>query len=829
MRVPLSWLRVYADLPAVPAGAVADRLTAAGLKVEGVHSYGADVRGVVVGEVLSVEELTGYQKAIRFCSVSVGAAEHGIICGATNFAVGDRVPVALPGATLPGDVAITSARRYGRTSDGMICSARELGVGADSSGILVLPADAPVGADAVDYLRLRDDVLDIEVTPDRGYCFSVRGVAREAATAFDVGFRDPGLVEAPPAVGPAYEVRVEDPAGCDRYVARVVTGLDPTARTPVEMARRLTLAGMRPVSLAVDVTNYVLLELGQPLHAFDRDRLHGPIVVRRAGPGARLETLDGQDRRLDQADLVIADDRGPVALAGVMGGASTEVSAATTAVVLESAHFDPVAVARTARGHRIASEASRRFERGVDPWLAPAAAQAAVVLLAQLGGAQPAPGQTDVARLPAPPVIRLSLALPSRVAGVEYPPAVVRRRLADIGCSGSTVAGAPPPDQGALDVVPPSWRPDLREPIDLVEEVVRLEGYDRIASVLPTAPAGGGLTREQRLRRRVGRALAAAGYVEVLSYPFVAETVWAALGLPADDARRRTVTLSNPLVEDEPALRTSLLPGLLAALGRNVARGTADVALFEEGLVFLRRDAGDPVVPPAVPVERRPTPEQLAGLDAALPEQPRYLAVVLAGQREPAGWWGPGRPAGWADAVAAARTVAAALGLLLEVTAAAYPPWHPGRCAALGVDGTAVGHAGELHPRALAALGLPPRTLAMELDLGPLLAAAPQTPSAASVSAYPVATSDVALVVPDEVPAAAVEAALRAGAGELLESLRLFDLYAGAQVGAGHRSLAYALRLRAGDRTLTVEEVNAARDRAVAEAHRRTGAVLRGA
>lgn len=830
MRAPVSWLRAYADLPDLPTTRLADALSRAGLKVERIESVGADVHQVVVGRVLGVEELPGLKKPIRFCQVDVGEdGPRGIVCGAVNFVAGDRVPVALPGAVLPGGVEIAARTAYGRRSDGMICSARELGLGDDHSGILVLDPTLPVGADAAEALRLRDDVLEVEVTPDRGYCWSIRGLAREAAIAFDVTFHDPAELEPPldPSTGePAYDVTVEDPVGCDRYVARVVTDLDPAAATPVELRRRLLLAGMRPISLAVDVTNLVLLELGQPLHAFDRARLRGGIVVRRARAGERLTTLDGVDRSLDPDDLLITDGSGPIALAGVMGGGRCEVGPDTCELVIESAHFEPASIARTARRHRLGTEASRRFERGVDDALGPAAAQAAVRLLTRHGTARPAPGQTDVDTRAPRETITLAVDLASRLAGRSYPAQTVRRRLTDVGC---TLDGGDP-----LRVRPPSWRPDLRLPVDLVEEVVRLEGYDTIPSVLPLAPAGRGLTARQRLRRRAASALVAAGYVETPTVPFLAPTSFDALGLTADDPRRAAVLLANPINEAEPALRTTLLPGLFATLRRNISRGFPDLGLFESGRVFLghpaRPDAtrSDPVAP-RPPGGARPCDAELAALDAALPDQPERVAVVLTGQRERAGWWGPGRPASWADAIEAARTLARVLDVPLAVRRGHTPPWHPGRCAELVVGERVVGHAGELHPRVVGAFDLPPGSCAMELGLDELLdAAAAGSQQAPSISAYPAATLDVAVTVPSEVPASEVESALREGTGPLLEAIRLFDVYTGAQAGPGRRSLAFALRLRAPDRTLTAEETLAARDRAVAAAAQRTGAELRG-
>ena len=361
MRVPLSWLRELVPGLTATADEVYEALVRAGLEVEQVERIGHDITAVVVGEVLDVEELTGFKKPIRYCHVDVGERVHEVVCGATNFAAGDRVPFALPGAVLPGGFQIATRQTYGHTSDGMICSPAELGLSEESDGILVLPPDTPLGADVVELLSLRDEVLDIAVTPDRGYALSVRGVARETATAFGLALEDPGLRTAPEPTADGHPVRVEDPTGCDRYVARVLTGLDPTAPSPAWLQRRLVLCGMRPISLAVDVTNAVMLELGQPLHAFDLDALSGELVVRRARAGERLTTLDGQDRALDPEDLLITDGSGAIAIAGVMGGGPTEVTAATTSVLLESAHFEPVSVARTARRHKLPAEASKRF------------------------------------------------------------------------------------------------------------------------------------------------------------------------------------------------------------------------------------------------------------------------------------------------------------------------------------------------------------------------------------------------------------------------------------------------------------------------------------
>lgn len=847
MRVSVSWLREYVDLPAdLPAGDLERALIDLGIEVESVVDLRQSVTGpLVVGEVLEIEELTGFKKPIRFCRVDVGAANgtgepQEIVCGARNFAQGDRVVVILPGGVLPGDFHIGARKTYGRNSNGMICSARELGLGDDHSGILVLPEHLPAkpGDDARPLIGLDDVVVELEITPDRGYALSLRGLARELAHALDVGFQDPGLRSAPGATAePAYPVEVRDTVGCDRFAARMVRGVDPAAATPDWMVRRLAVAGVRSISLPVDITNYVMLCLGQPMHAFDADRISGPLVVRRAEPGEKLTTLDGVNRTLAAEDMVICDDTGPISLAAVMGGETSEVVPTTTNVLFEAAHWDPAMVGRTARRHKLFSEAAKRWERGVDPALPLVALEFAVGLLTAHGGGTAGAEILDIDHVRPRTPVTLPVDLPSRRVGVAYPPERVVELLEHVGCTvtrGGDRLGEDPGEAGVaaggaevLSVTPPTWRPDLTDPADLVEEVVRLDGYDRVPSVLPTAPPGRGLTWQQQRRRSVARSLAERGYVEVLAHPFVATELADQLGLPADDPRRPAVRVANPLSEEEPLLRTTLLGPLLGILKRNVGRGQRDVAIYEIGVVFHPRPGAG--APPAMGVDRRPTDEEFARADAVVPDQPRHVAVALTGELDPAGWWGAGRPAGWADAVEAGRAVLAAAGIpagQVTVRAAERAPWHPGRCAELLVDGSTVGYAGELHPNVLATLELPRRTSAMELNLD-ALPAAPLVAGPA-ISTFPPALIDVALVVDESVPAAEVERALVEGAGTLLEDVRLFDVYASAQLGAGRRSLAYKLTFRAPDRTLTVEEAVAARDAAVARAAERFGATLRG-
>jgi phenylalanyl-tRNA synthetase beta chain len=823
MRVPVSWLRDYVDLPAgVTTEDLADRLTALGLKLEAIHRPGDDISGpLVVGRVVDFDDETHSNgKTVRWCQVDVGETEpRGIVCGALNFATEDLVVVALPGATLPGGFEISARKTYGHVSDGMICSARELDLGDEHSGIMVLPTDdtAKPGDDATVVLGLRDDVIELEINPDRAYALSLRGVAREVATAYELPFQDPAARVTPAADDHGYPVQVDDPEGCPVFVARTVSGFDPTAPTPRWLARRVQLAGMRPISLAVDVTNYVMLELGQPIHGYDRDRLSGPIRVRRAAAGERLTTLDGVTRTLDGEDLLITDASGPIGIAGVMGGGPTEMGESTRNVVIEAAYFSPVSIFRTARRHRLPSEASRRFERGVDPTLPERAAQRVAELLTTYGGGRIDDGATVVGTPPERSLVEMASDLPARVSGIDIDRRTVVQALVEVGCDVD--------DSGAvLRVLPAPWRPDLRDPNDLVEEVVRIVGYEEVPSRLPVAPAGTGLTEAQRLRRRVGRLLAGAGYVEVLSYPFVGPADWERLRLPGNDVRRSTNRLVNPLSDEEPELRTTVLPGLLRAAARNVSRGQDDLSLFEVGSVFLPRPGA---VAPVPGVDRRPSDAELAEIESALPGQPQRLGVALCGRRERSGWWGSGRRAAWQDALEAVRQVAAALGVETTVRAGVLEPWHPGRCAEILVEGDVIGHAGELHPRVVDAFGLPPRAAAAEVDLDALLAASDTLTRAPEISSFPVAKEDVALVVDAATTAAEVEAALRAGAGELLESVRLFDVYTGEQIEPGKKSLAFNLRFRAPDRTLTEAETGAARDAAVATTAERLGAVQR--
>ena len=610
------------------------------------------------------------------------------------------------------------------------------------------------------------------------------------------------------------------------------------------------MAGMRSLSLAVDITNYVMLDLGQPMHAYDLAALEAPIVVRRARPGEELTTLDEVARTLDPQDLVISDspsgEEGSrlLGIAGVMGGAYSEVEDSTTDILLEAAHFDAVSIARSSRRHKLHSEAAKRFERGTDPLLPAIAAQRAVDLLVQYGGGHADPAVFDLNNLPEPTSYEFALSDAERLTGVAYTPERVRQLLEEVGCAIEAI------DDERVRVTPPSWRPDLTGAAHFVEEIARLDGYDNIPSVLPTAPAGTGLTLAQRARRLVAQGLAHAGLTQVESYPFVSDS-FDRQGMKEDDPRRQAVKLRNPLADDAPLLRTSVLDTLLDVAARNCARGIPSVAIYEVAKVVHSQR----VVPTGlISAEHRPSDEQLAALEAGTPPQPWHVGAVLAGQALPAGIVSTQRSFDWADAVQAVRSIADQLGVRIEVTRAwlAQPmthkgprlpeaatdpaevaPYHPGRVARIfarkGKDFVELALAGELSPKTCKAFGLPARSCAFELDLDALIALISDEPlQVKPVSTYPAAKEDLALVVANDLPVSRVEQVIRQAAGALIEDLSLFDVYEGDQVPEGFRSLAFSLRLRASDHTLTPDEVQKVRADVIAKTEKVLGATLRG-
>ncbi|WP_448388797.1 phenylalanine--tRNA ligase subunit beta [Microbacterium aurum] len=842
MRVPLSWLREYVD---VPADATTDDVFAALVSVgfEEEETVGFEVSGpVVVGQVLSFEaEPQSNGKTIRWCQVDVGPSTssgtgrdvRGIVCGASNFLVGDKVVVSLPGAVLPGPFPISARKTYGHVSDGMIASAKELGLGDEHNGILRLTElglDPEVGADAIALLGLDDVAVDVNVTPDRGYALSLRGIAREYAHATGAAFRDPAAHEwADVQPGSGFPITVDDAApirgrvGASEFVARVVRGVDPSRPTPPWMIARLTLAGIRSLGILIDITNYVMLELGNPIHGYDLDKLTGGITVRRAAEGEKLVTLDGKERTLSAEDLLITDESGPIGLAGVMGGGTTEMSDTTRDVLIEAANFDPVTIARSARRHKLPSEASRRFERGVDPLIPFVAARRVADLMVSLAG-----GTLDTELGGALygevflPSILLPRAFVPALIGVDYTDAEITGALEMIGCEVTPVEEA---DAG-WDVIPPSWRPDLTDKWTLAEEVARIHGLDRIPSILPTPPSGRGLTSLQKGRRRVANALAAAGFVETPSFPFATADANDLHG-SASGEHAPAVKLANPLDGQAPYLRRSLVPGLVQVAHRNLSRGFTDLALYETGLVFTPEAGVDYGTAEVPPLAQRPTDETLAELNAAIPPQPRHVAVLLTGNLQAKQPAHPAVPVELADALAAVEVIGAAAGVRIDVAQGQRAALHPGRTGILSVAGVEVGYVGELLPAVAADADLPGRVYVAELDLDGILSLAGAPDAAASLSGFPAATQDVSLVVGVDVVAADVRAALVEGAGDLLESLRLVDDYRGQGVAEGTKSLTFALRFRAPDRTLTAAEATEAKLAGVAVAAERYGATIR--
>jgi phenylalanyl-tRNA synthetase beta chain len=799
MRVPLSWLADHVDVD-VPAATLAEKLTFAGVEIETIHRVGDDLAGILTARVL---EVTQHPDADRLVLVRVdaGGEERLVVCGARNFAPGDVVPWAAPGAKLPGGVEIGRRKVRGALSDGMLASARELGVFDDHSGILVLPPDTPVGVDVVEAVELRDTVLEVKTAPNRGDILSMRGIAREVTLLLGKELKplDLTVPEIGPPAGDLASVAVEDAEGCPLYAARVIQGLDAARPSPLWMARRLYLYGQRPLGAVVDVTNYLLLDQGQPLHAFDLDLVPGRrIVVRRAAEGETLRTLDGRDRALTPQDTVITSGAQVLALAGIMGGEDTEVRAGTTEVLLESAHFPPASVRRTMRRLGMNTEGGQRWARGVDPAGAEPVCDQAARLMATLAG-----GTVAAGRLRAGPgvgereAIRLDWGRSAERLGAPADPEFAAAQLRRYGCRTEVVAPR------TVLAVPPSWRFDLELWADLEEEVARGWGYDQVPATLPAA-TGGRLTATQRLRRQARTALAGMGVTEVQTYPFLSQAAFDRLELPADDSRRRTLRLANPISEEAPELRTTLLPGLAEMAGRNLARGLDGVAVYELGAVFLPVRGG------------------------ALPDEPLTLGVLLAGQAPAGRFDDPRRPFDFADAKGVAEGLVAALGVPgVGYRAEEPPPYHPGRCAAVLLEDRPVGLLGQLHPRVAVAWELPAATFAVELELAPLLAAVPRMRPAPTPSPYPELTFDVAFLVPPGVAASDLEAALREAGGDLLTRLTLFDAYEGPPLPPGHRNLAYRVALQAADRTLTDADGAAIRDRMAAQAAARTQAVLR--
>jgi phenylalanyl-tRNA synthetase beta chain len=797
MKIPLRWLRELVEIDAAP-GDVATRLTMAGIEVAGMAPVVSGLDGVVVGEVLAVRPHPA-GGALTVCQVSTGQARFDVVCGAPNVRPGVRAAFAPPAAVLPGGRRIEVATIKGVVSQGMLCSDAELGIGEDASAILLL-GEAPVGADLVGYLGLDDVVLEVEVTPNRPDCLSVLGVAREVAALTRGRLRPPetGVDEHEPGVETLAAVTVEDPELCGRFTARVITGVT-VGPSPPWLAQRLRAAGLRPINNVVDVTNYVMWELGHPLHAFDHAHLAGHrIVVRRARAGEGLMTLDGQSRRLADSMLVIADAERPVGVAGVMGGANTEVGPATRTVLLEAAYFKPGSIRRTARALGLSTEASYRFERGADIEAVRQAQDRAAQLIARLAGGRVARGVLDVYPGPRPPVhLELRLSRIRRLIGACPPAPVVGEILEGLGFPAE-------PRDGSFAVIVPSFRRDVSLEDDLVEEVVRVWGYGEIPSTLPSGSLT--LTRRPRgvvVQDLVRRALTAAGLQEAVTTSLLDPAHLGHLGLGPDDPR--VLLLQNPLAADRSVLRPSLLVGLLEALQTNVRRQAPDVRLFEIGRVFESQGPG-----------------KLALEDTR-------VGIALTGLRAPRAWFAGKDRADLFDVKGAVEAVVEALGrgeVTVEPTETPY--LEDGRGATVVVQGSPVGAVGELHPAVQRAFDLPGSVFFAELSLDRLEALPARPVVHRPLPRFPAVQRDLAVVLPAAVPAAEVTVAIRAMPTPHLKRVSLFDVYAGEQVGPGKKSLAYSLLYQAEDRTLTDAEVNAMHQEVVERLRRSLGAEVRG-
>jgi phenylalanyl-tRNA synthetase beta chain len=817
VKVPLSWLNEYVAIPeTLTTAEIEEAFVSVGFEVESVEEHGKDLTGpLVVGRVLTIEQVEGQKKPIRYVGLDCAEPEvRYVICGAINFVVGDLVVVSLPGALLPGGFAIAARQTYGHISNGMICSARELGLSEDHTGIIVLSEGEP-GADAVTLLQINDVIFDVAINPDRGYALSIRGLARELAAALHLPFHDPASdvsTDRYELNRSGVQVTIDDPTAASVIYIRTLGGFDPAARTPLWMSRRIEKCGMRSISLAVDVTNYVMLELGQPLHAFDAEKISGSLHIRRADRESEFTTLDGQVRKLVPSNLLVADDTQALALAGTMGGLSSEVTAETTRIAIEAARFDPISIAKNSRSHRLSSEASRRLERAVDPELASIASARATSLLIELGGATYV-GSATAGEVPPSVSIDFDPEFVSRLLGVAVPTETVSAHFLTVGCAINIKSSS------HWLVTPATWRSDLLTPSDLVEEVGRLVGLNEISGTLPIGRAAATLSPAQYRKRGIAHYLANQGFSEVYNYPFVNQEMVDTLGFTG--ARAASFKLANPMSDQAPLLRTHLLPGLLEAAKRNVGRGAKDVAIFEIGTVF--RDVAKLAHVSPVATTARPSAETIAEIYGSVPPQPLFVGSVVIGSLDRSGWWGVGRAFDWSDATNMALSIVELTGNSGVIVQSDLAPWHPGRCAEIQVGGKPVAHAGELHPRVLEALGLPARTCAFAVNLSELPFVTSK--SAKPIFTMPAATQDVSLVVDSTVPAAKVEAALISGAGALLESISLFDRYE--NLGEGKVSLAFTLTFRAPDRTLTAEEVSGYRELAVESAAAECGAVVR--
>ncbi len=778
MKVPLRWLQEFIDLPTDDPAELALILDMLGHEIEGYEVMETGWSDVIVGRV---DEITAHPDAdkVRVCQVDTGEGPEQIICGAWNFSEGAYVAVARPGAVLPGNFEIGRRTIRGVESNGMICSESELGLGEDHSGILVLEGEPELGVDFEQLVELPDVVFELAITPNRPDAMSLLGVARDLAARFETEYRVPPRPLRTVAGAPRVKVQIGDPDGCRRFTAREIRGVT-VGKSPLWVRHRLRKAGVRPITNVVDVTNYVMLELGHPLHAFDADAIADDLlVVKRARSGEKLVTLDGEERMLGPEDLIIYDGEGPTSMSGTMGGARSEVSEGTVNVLMEAASWDPPTIMYMSRRHGLRSEASTRFERGVDPNLTDEASARAAAMVVELAGGDVSEGLVDEIAKPLEP-LRVEL----RARDVEHllGPGIDSGEVAGILTRlGMGVEGSEP-----MTVTVPTFRPDVFRPADLVEEVARIHGYERFGATVPTGPAGG-LTPEQRRMRRLISTLVGAGVSQAVTLPFVSMEGLEALGHEDSSTLLR---VTNPLREEESVLRPGLLPGLLVAARYNIAHGARSVSLFETGRVFRAKpDESDP----------------------RLPLQIDRLGWVAVGAVGPSVLGAESHDANADVSLALLRRVMTVLGHEdHRIAAAPAAGFHPSRSAQVSLAGTVIGHAGELSPRAARNFDLPGRVAVAELDLAPLLAPVASV-VVGSPSVLPHVDFDLSFLLPVEVPVGDLVRATVEVGSDLVESARVFDVFDGPGVAEGHRAVAIAYRLRPLVRTLTNEEVQPVR------------------
>ena len=795
MKFSENWLRATVAIDA-NRDALTERLSAIGLEVECVEALGEQLDGVVVAQIVSCAKHPEADR-LQVCSVDAGKGELlQIVCGAPNARPGLNAPLAKVGAVLSDSLQIKPATLRGVASNGMLCSAKELGIDPDASGLLELPDDAPVGAALADYLGLPDASIELKLTPNRADCFSVRGIAFDVAAAFGSTVQSLAIEPAPVTSNATIAIALDSGSDCPRYCGRVIEGVNATAPTPLWMRERLKRSGIRPISLLVDVAAYVMLELGQPMHAYDADKLDGTIGVRRARAGEAIKLLDQREVVLDPGFVVIADARGPVGLAGVMGGWESRVTDTTRNVFLEAAHFAPEAIVGRARKLGMHTDAAHRFERGVDPELPPQAIERATALIVAIAGGQAGP--ICEARLDGFSTSRSAVVLRrdrlARVLGTHVPDADVERILRALGMQVELRADG-------WSVVAPSRRFDIAIEEDLIEEIARIHGYDAIPTAMPSGEIRVAALSETRVPDSdIRRQLAARDYREAINYAFVDAALLTQWSLDAE-----AVALANPLSAELGVMRTALLPGLVQALRHNAARQQSRVRLFELGRIFR------------APAQAKDAPNETT-----------RIAAVCCGNASAEQWGEAARSVDFYDLKADLESLIALCGrdVALRYLPTTEPWLHPGRSAEVWRNDARLGWIGHLHPRLLKELDLDTEVLAFEFDLEPLAARA--IPAAAVLSRYPLVRRDLALVVPDSIPWAAVEASLRSALGALLREVRLFDVYRGAGLDPNARSLAMGLILQDVSRTLTDHDADDAVAAAVAALGRDCGAVLRG-